>query len=182
MAKVTSSQVGEYLKIGLYMAGAFIAYKAIKKLAETFGLTKTEEEQGLDTATEEAGGSATQSQENSNPLLAFNPNYSNALVTAWQKKFPNQTWNTAKQEAIPRTTYKAYALLILDAKGFFNDDEDRLYAVFRVIQTQYQLSLLSRVFSFYYKKDILEYLKSILNANKITPILKQVRNYPQYLK
>ena len=87
-----------------------------------------------------------------------------------------------KQEKIDRPKFLELAKDILDAKGYFNDDEDKLYNVFKTIQTQFQLSLLSRVFSTYYKKDLLEYLKSILNADEIAPILKQVQNYPQYLK
>lgn len=181
MAKVTSSQMGEYLKIGLYMAGAFIAYKAVKKLAETFGLIKTKQEEGLETATEEAGASSTEASA-TNPFLSFNPNYSVALVKAYKKKFPSRAWDIAKQEAISREQYKAFSRDLLNAKGIINDDEDRIYSIFRSIQTQFQLSLLSRVFSFYWKKDLLEYLKSILSADELDPILKQVQNYPQYLK
>lgn len=181
MAKVTSGQVSEYLKIGLYMAGAYIAYKAIKGLAETFGIIKTKEETGLETATEQASQSSTEAS-SSNPLLSFSPLYSNALVVAYQKKFPSKIWDVSKQEKIDRPKFLELAKDILDAKGYFNDDEDKLYNVFKTIQTQFQLSLLSRVFSTYYKKDLLEYLKSILNADEIAPILNQVKNYPQYFK
>lgn len=181
MAKVTSGQVGEYLKIGLYMAGAFIAYKAIKGLAETFGIIKTKEESGLETATEQASQSSTEAS-TTNALLSFSPLYSNALVEAYLKKFAGKTWDTKKQEKIDRSKFLELAKDILDAKGYFNDDENKLYNVFRIIQTQYQLSLLARVFGTYHKKDLLEYLKSILNADEIAPILNQVKNYPQYFK
>lgn len=181
MAKITSNQISEYVKIGLYMAGAFIAFKAIKKLSETFGLTKTKEEEGLETATEQGAQSSIEASA-TNPFLSFNPNYSNALVSAYKKKFPSRTWNIEKQEGIPRTQYKAFSRDLLNAKSIFNDDEDRIYTIFRTIQTQYQLSVLARIFSFYWKKDLLEYLKSILSASEIDPIFKQVKNYPQYLK
>ena len=163
------------------MAGAFIAYKAIKGLAETFGIIKTKEESGLETATEQASQSSTEAS-STNPLLSFSPLYSNALVVAYKKKYPSKVWDVSKQEKIDRPKFLELAKDILDAKGYFNDDEDKLYNVFKTIQTQFQLSLLSRVFSTYYKKDLLEYLKSILNADEIAPILKQVQNYPQYLK
>jgi hypothetical protein len=180
MAKVTSGQIGEYFKIGLYMAGAFVAYKAIKGLAETFGIIKTKQEEELETATEQAGASSTQAS--SNPFLSFNPNYSNALIIAFKKKYPQKTFNITQQEGIERKKYLEFAKDILDAKGYFNDDEDRLYYIFRTIQTQYQLSVLSRIFSAYHKKDLLEYLKSFLKAEELEPILTQVKNYPQYLK
>jgi hypothetical protein len=181
MAKVTSSQVSEYLKIGLYMAGAFVAYKAVKKLAETFGLIKTKEEEGLETATEQASQSSTEAIA-TNPLLSFNPNYSTALIIAYKKKYPSKIWDQKKQLIVDTETISLMAKNILDAKGFFDDDEDRLYDVFKVIQTQYQLGFLSKLFSVLYKKDLLEYLKSFLSAKELDPILKQVKNYPQYLK
>jgi hypothetical protein len=181
MAKVTSTQVGEYLKIGLYVGGGFLAYKAIKNLAETFGLVKTEQEQQVDTATDQASGSTVQTPEKPNPFLAFNPTYAKALVEAYRKKYGN-TWNNKAQLKIASKDYLKLAKLLNDSKGFFNDDEDKLYSVFRLIQTQFQLSSLSIIFNFYYKKDLLEYLKSFLSAEEIAPILNQVKNYPQYFK
>lgn len=182
MAKVTSAQVGEYLKIGLYMAGAFIAYKAIKGLAETFGIIKTKEETGLDTATEDAGGSSTEANA-SNPLLAFNPQYTKALIRAYNKKFAPKKFDDNKQNGgfKGEDYYKMISTLNL-AKGFFDDNEDAIYNVFRNIQTQFQLSQLSLFWSTYRKTDLLEFLKGVLSAKEIAPILSQVKNYPQYFK
>lgn len=181
MAKVTSGQIGEYFKIGLYIAGAFFAYKGIVKLAETFGIKKTEEEEKVEEATESSAATSTEAVI-TNPFLAFNPLYSKALVAAYNKKYPSKVWNTARQEGMERERYKFFARELLNAKGIINDDENRIYSIFRTIQTQYQLSLLSLVFSYYWKKDLLEYLKGVLNADELKPILDQVKNYPQYLK
>lgn len=181
MAKVTSTQVGEYLKIGLYVGGGFLAYKLIKNLAETFGLIKTAQEQQLDTAIDQSSGSTIQTPDKPNPYLAFNPTYAKALVEAYKKKYGN-TWNNQAQLKISTTDFLKLAKLINEAQGFFNDDEDKLYSVFRLIQTQFQLSSLALIFNFYYKKDLLQYLKSFLSAEEIAPILDQVKNYPQYFK
>lgn len=181
MAKVTSGQVGEYFKIGLYIAGAFFAYKGIKKLGETFGLIKTKEEENVEEATEGASASSTTAVP-TNPFLAFNPLYSNALVSAFKKKYPSKVWNIEKQEGMAREQYKAFARDLLNAKSIINDDEDRIYSIFKNIQTQFQLSVLSRVFNVYWKKDLLEFLKGVLNADELKPILDQVKNYPQYIK
>ena len=182
MAKVTSGQIGEYFKIGLYIAGAFVAYKAIKKITETFGLTKTEEEKKLITATEEAAGDSTEANV-SNPLLAFNPQYGKALVIAYNKKFAPKKFDNIKQNGGFKAEdyYKMCRVLNL-AKGTFDDNEDAIYNVFRNIQTQFQLSQLSLFWSTYRKYDLLEFLKDVLSAKEIEPILTQVKNYPQYLK
>ena len=102
MAKVTSGQVGEYFKIGLYMAGAFFAYKGIMKLAETFGIKKTDEEEKVDEATEDAAETSTETNVD-NPFLAFNPNYSIALIKAFMAKYPKKTFDINKQMPIDST-------------------------------------------------------------------------------
>ena len=181
MAKVTSGQIGEYFKISLYIAGAFFAYKGIMKLAETFGIKKTEEEEKVDKATEEAAGTSTETNVN-NPYLSFNPNYSIALIKAFSKKYPKKTFDVKKQMPTDSTQQATIVKTILDAPRFFNDNEDSLYDVFRNIETQYQLARVSKLFSILYKKDLLEYLKGFLSANELKPILDQVKNYPQYLK
>jgi len=48
------------------------------------------------------------------------------------------------------------------------------------LQTQYQLSFLSRTFSFYYKKDMLSYLKTFMDDNNLRDVLEIIKNYPQY--
>jgi hypothetical protein len=169
------------LKNAFLIAGAVVGFIALKKIAETFGIIQTKEENAVETATEESAGTSTEAV-STNPFLAFNPLYSNALVTAYNKKYPSKVWDIAKQEKIERTQYKAYSRDLLNAKGIINDDEDKIYSIFKNIQTQYQLSVLARVFNFYWKKDLLEYLKGVLNADELAPILAQVKNYPQYFK
>jgi hypothetical protein len=186
MAKVTSGQVGEYLKIGLYIAGAFVAYKAIKKITETFGLTKTEEEEQVEDATEDSAETSTEVIQ-SNPFLAFNPQYGKALAIAYNKKFAPKKFDNIKQNAGRKgEDYYKMCLTLRRAKGnyftLYNDNEEAVYNVFRNLQTQFQLSQLSLFWSEYAKSDLLEYLKSFLNADELKPILDQVKNYPQYLK
>jgi len=179
MAKVNSSSVKEYIKIGAYLGIAYLGYKAIKGIAEKFGIVKSEAEQSIDTGTTSAGGSTIEVQ-NSNPFLSFSPQYSNALVSAWQKKYPNKTWDNKKQLKFDLMLYKTYADSLYNAKGIFKDDENSVLDIFRNLQTQYQLSFLSRTFSFYYKKDMLSYLKTFMDDNNLRDVLEIIKNYPQY--
>jgi len=179
MAK--SENVAEYIKIALYVGLAYLGYKGIKKLAEKFGLTEGEAEQLQTEATQQQSQSSTEAVKD-NPFLSFSPNYSNALVTAWQKANPGKVWNVPKQQKLTQLQFVDLAKDVNESYGYFNDNEDRLYTVFSKIETQYQLSLLSRVFTFYYKKDLYNYLKSFLDYNEMQPILTKVQNYPQYFK
>jgi len=179
MPKIQSSQVKDYLKIAAYLGVGYLAYKAIKNLAETFGIIKTQAQQQIDTTTQAAGGSTIEVQ-SSNPFLSFSPQYSNALVSAWQKKYPNKTWDNKKQLKFDLMLYKTYSDSLYNAKGIFKDDENSVLDIFRNLQTQYQLSFLSRTFSFYYKKDMLAYLKTFMDDNNLKDVLDIIKNYPQY--
>jgi hypothetical protein len=180
MAAVKSSDVKDYLKIGLYLGGAFLAYKAIKGLAETFGLIQTEAENTLDHTSDQASGDS--STLNSSPFIAFNGNYAAAIVKAYNKKYGAGKFNANFQLKFPPVAFLDLVHSIYNSKGTFNDNEEATFGVFRQIQTQYQLSLLSSLFYVYYKKDLLEYLKGFLNADEMLIITNIVKNYPQYFK
>ena len=194
-----SDQAIQVVKLGFIVIGGYYGLTAITKVAEGLGLKKTAEEQATDKIiNEDANLDATKIQDQNNPYVAFNPNYSNAIVTAWKKKYPGLVWNIPRQEHFPRQQYIDWAKDIYEAKKSWiinplsilnpaattipNDNEDILYYVFRGLQTQFQISLLSRIFSYTYKVDLLLYLKSFLNAEELNKILQIIRYYPQYYK
>ena len=74
MADDKSTQVLVQVKIAAILGVAYLGFKAIKGLAETFGLVKSEAEEKIDTATTSAGGSTLDTQSN-NPFLSFSPQY-----------------------------------------------------------------------------------------------------------
>lgn len=53
----------------------------------------------------------------------------------------------------------AYAKKIYNAKGYFNDDEDTVYGVFRSLQSKTQVSLVAKAFFGLYGKDLKNYLQ-----------------------
>lgn len=181
MAEDKTKQVISYVKIGAILGIAYLGYKAIKNLAETFGLVKSEAEEKIDTATTSAGGSTIETQSN-NPFLSFSPQYTTALVAAWQKKYPNKVWNAKQQFKFDTMIYKNFADTLYNAKGIFKDDENSVLNIFRNLQTQYQVSFLAMIFSFFYKKDMLTYMKSFMDDNNLKEVLEIIKNYPQYYK
>lgn len=174
------SSTSENLKIGLQIGMAVVGFFAIKKLGETFGLFKSSEETASDNATSKAGEDSTETKPN-NPYLSFNPNYWKALIKSFKLKYPTKTMDNNYQQNLPtsRTIYQLAEQVYL-SKGIFNDNEDALFDVFSNLQTQYQLSWLSWVFSSKYKKDMLEYLKGFLSFDEQSKMLDKVKNYKQY--
>jgi len=181
MADDKSKQVFGYIKIAALVGGAYLAFKAIKGLAETFGLVKSEAEEKIDTATTSAGGSTIEAQSN-DPYLSFSPQYIYALKKAWAKKYPKKVWNGREQLKFDSDAYKKFADTLYNAKGFFKDDENSVLDIFRNLQTQLQVSQVALFFSFFYKKDMLAYMKTFMDDDNLKEVLEIIKNYPQYYK
>jgi len=160
----------------------WLGYKIVTGVTDLLGLTKSEAKKKLDAALLQAAGDSTKITDQNNPYVAFNPNFANAIVTAWKKKYPGQVWNTSKQAKFSEQQYKDMADRIESAPGWFNDNEDTLYDIFRTIQTQWQLSLLSSFFHTYNEKDLFLFLTGFLSDDEMGNILNIIKNYPQYLQ
>lgn len=167
----TSTNVKTAIQIALGTAALLAIYKIMQK----FGLIQTGAEAKEEQATTQASGSSTEVDFN-NPMLSFNPNYWQTIFKDIVKK-NNKVFVDWKIQKIPLNYYDL-ANQVYDAKGFFHDDNEKLYSVFRNIQTQYQLSNVAFYFDLKYKKDMLEYIKSFLNSDEIERIFDMVKNYP----
>src|SRR4051812_32746044 len=71
---------------------------------------------------------------------AFDPNY-------WKQ-------GGAGTKLITVSGASAYAKVLYDAHGFFNDDEDKVRGVFRQLRTKSQVSFLSDIFYKTYNKGL----------------------------
>jgi hypothetical protein len=62
--------------------------------------------------------------------------------------------------------------MIYDAKGFFDDDEDKLYDVFRAIPNLTIFSMVSNIFSYIYKVNLRDYLINFMNEKEMSKLYK----------
>lgn len=105
----------------------------------------------------------------------------------------NEGWNPAFYKTrfpytimlMTNATAEARAKQIYDAFGFFNDDEDKIYAVFRLLKSKAQLSQLCDAYSRLYKQDLLRrlqtpwhYAKDGLTAAEFAIIAGMVQKLP----
>ena len=169
------ADTGSNVKTAIQIALGAAALLAIYKLMQKFGLIQTASESKEEQATTQASGSSTEVDFN-NPMLSFNPNYFQTII----KDIKNKNNKAVVVLDIQRGTLNYYDLSnqVYDAKGFFHDDNEKLYSVFRNIQTQFQLSNVAFYFNLKYKKDMLEYIKSFLNSDEIERVFDIVKNYP----
>jgi hypothetical protein len=140
------------IKAGVTVAGLFIVYKVLQKL----GIIKTSAE----------------AQEDKQLLNLESANY-------WDyNKF--LTTLPAGTLLLTQGGATAYANDIYDAKGYFNDDEDQVFSVFRAMKTQSQVAALGKRFNQVYSKDLYSYLKGFLNDDEMLTIKKLLDAKPKY--
>ena len=189
MASNKSIDTKQILNIGL-LIGAFLVGK---KLLETFGIIKTAQEtqqqqqaQSLETSSEQT---ATQ-VDTSKPLLSLKPNYDTLLIVKYAKKLglPNNTatYQNLRKQFMPLnkleptawpSQLKKVANDIIKSKGFFNDDENKLYNAFNQLKNQAQMRDVAYIFQ-QNKKDLVTFLKSFLNDEELAKVYRIISNKP----
>lgn len=73
---------------------------------------------------------------------------------------------------------QSYCKLIHESKGFFNDDEAKVYGVFQALKYKTQVSWLAAVFFAMYKQSLLAYLLSFLNDSEMQTVAKITNKLP----
>lgn len=183
------------LSIGLLLGGLLIG----KKILEKIGVLKTAAEEKAQRDVDQAvSGSETQLDpsgnipKNPNPGLALNVRYWLVIVTNLikQKKIPDQkTWSKETYNkyfnpygTISTVSYvtvlTSLAKQIFDAKGIFNDDEDKIYGAFQACKNQAQISIMSGFFLNNYKRDLWTYLQSFLDTEQQAKIYNIIKGKP----
>lgn len=92
---------------------------------------------------------------------AFNPN--------WYKSVPGAV-------LVTRATAENLAAIIYDAMGFFNDNEDAVYAVFRQLKAKTQVSWIADVFFQKYNADLYQFLRGRMSDSEMDIIHGIVNN------
>lgn len=74
----------------------------------------------------------------------------------------------------------ALAKKLMKARGFFNDDEEAIYGIFRSLKTRSQITSLAFAFQKLYGKDLYFWLKAIMSAGELAVVVKIVNSKPKY--
>lgn len=77
-----------------------------------------------------------------------------------------------KSKGLQSTDIAKTAEKIDEAQGFWNDDEDKLYGVFRAIPNITIFSMVSNIFYYIYKKDLREYLLDFMTEKEMDKLYK----------
>lgn len=148
-------------KIGLYLIGGYAAYKLIlAPILEALNIKDTKAEVEAE-------------------KLKTNTENATLIKDYWRPAF----WLSRP------AGYKAYILTaeqsknlvdaLASAKGTFNDDEEKIYAVFRGLKYQSQVSYLAQRFSELKQKDLYTWLRdSVLNEKELNTVLQITSKLP----
>jgi hypothetical protein len=142
---------------------ALLYFGLIKPITDKLGLTQSEKERALAEIAETASGSN-----------GWNPNFYKDYTAK------NRKWTILTSSAAQRIAKQLSA-----AWGTINDDEQAIYAAFRSLKNQLQLSQVSDTYSKTYKQDLLTrlkapwyYLRDGLDANEFAEVAKIVNALP----
>jgi hypothetical protein len=150
--KKTAIDPNTLIKAGISLAGLFIVYKLLQKT----GLLPSKE--------------STQAAQNLQQLESSSVwDYNKFLSTL-----------PAGAKLLTQSGAAAYVEDLWDATGIFNDDEEKIYGVFRAMKTQSQISALAKRFNQLKGKDLYGYLKDYLNEAELLTVKKIIDQKPKY--
>ena len=69
---------------------------------------------------------------------------------------------------------------IYNSYGYFNDDEDTLFSIFRNLKTKSQVASLAYWFNKKYNKDLINYISSFLNSSELLALNDIIKVKPNY--
>jgi hypothetical protein len=140
------------IKAGISLAGLFIVYKILQKV----GVFPSKE-----------------SNESKQNLLQLE----NATVWDYNKFLSNLP---AGAKLLTQNGAEAYVDDLWNATGYFNDDEEAIFGVFRAMKTQSQISNLAKRFNQLKAQDLYSYLKNYLNEEELLTVKKIIDQKPKY--
>lgn len=140
------------LKTGVTVAGLFIVYKLLQK----FGIVQTQE--------------GKQEQQN---LIEFEA----SNVWDYNKFLLNLPVGAL---LLTSSGAAAYVNDLWNATGYFNDDEQAIYGVFRAMKTKSQIAALAKRFNQLKGKDLYGYLAEYLNDSELLKVKAIVDQKPNY--
>lgn len=142
---------------GGLLIGIFYLFRKIgsagSDLLSGLGITNTEEENQQLNELKEANYWNFQAFLNDAPAGAL------LLTMAFSENLVNQLW---------------------DATGFFNDDEEAIYGVFRSLKTKSQVSFLAKRFFDLKGQDLYNYLDNYLNDSEMLNVKGIIDSKPMY--
>ena len=80
-------------------------------------------------------------------------------------------------ELLNEITLKEYYNKLIKAHGFFNDNEELVYSVFRLLKNKQQLEQLVAYFNTNYNTDLYSYLDNFLSTSEFAKVLAIIKPF-----
>jgi len=140
------------IKAGVAIAGLYIVYK----IAQKVGVIPTAESNAAQQNLQQL---ETASYWDYNKFLSTVPAGALLLTQAGAAAYVDDLW---------------------DATGYFNDDEDKIFGVFRAMKTKSQVAALAKRFNQLKSKDLYSYLDEYLNDEELLKVKAIIDQKPTY--
>jgi hypothetical protein len=140
------------IKAGVTLAGLYIVFKIAQKVGVIPSAASNQAQQNLQQL-------ETASYWDYNKFLSTVPAGALLLTQAGAEAYVDDLW---------------------DATGYFNDDEDKIYGVFRAMKTKSQVAALAKRFNQLKSKDLYSYLDEYLNDEELLKVKAIIDQKPTY--
>ena len=164
---------------GVVIAGGGFAayYFLVKKKKDKPGYTpKSKDKPKVTFSSATSGSSSASTSSGSNKpkyeldIKPFSPTYKSDVL-----KYTGKSLKVLKEDAA-----KKIAKLIDDAWGFWDDDEDAVYAAFRQLKDKVQVSQVVAAYQKYHSTDLWGKLESKLSSTELETVTNIVDDLPNY--
>lgn len=97
----------------------------------------------------------------------------------WNPNYLKQAGTGYNVYLMTEENMRTYAKRIYDAKGTFNDDEESIFAVFRLMKYKTQIAFLAFWFNKLYQKDLYTFLRDgVFNKDELATLLTITSKLP----
>lgn len=158
----TEGKEFQIFKLILLVTAVFIIVRLLNK----FGLLgKSDEEKDVEKLSESTA---------LNDEIGKGTKLGKAIVKATGKKTISKS--DVERLTPNRPNFNKWINQIWDSKGFFKDNEDKVYSVFRQMNSQFEINMFSKVFSTIKQRDLFGFLSTFMNDKELSIVYNIIKN------
>ena len=151
--------------IAIAVAAIIVGY-FVYKILNFFGIIGT---------TKESEGTK---ELNINPAMTGNKSFLQIAGSEYKKKYGKPiTTNEVKRLTPTSSTLLEWKNKLVNAKGFFNDNENSIYNVFRNFKTKFDVYMFSQFFQTYQKVSLIDYL-DFMDETELSKLNDLIKSLP----
>ncbi len=157
----------QQIQFAAIAVAAIIVGYAIYKILQFFGVIGDEKTKGKEALMKDSAIQGNQTE--------FLP----IAGAAFKAKYKRQSTPQDIKNLTPSSgVLTSWRKQLIDARGFFNDNESGVYNVFRNLKSKLQLYAFAQNFQTYVKKSLIDYLNEFMDESELNDLNNIIKSLP----